>query len=308
MIKKLLFASMLTTFSVLGTMAQDIFIGTTDSFYYEWSKKPDYANGEVGPNGFLWNSNFGTNMAAAKDSVGAVTYGTPYEGTTHLEFYYDFNGWWCSGGAVLDKWDEILGSYPGSKDLTGATHLRLYWKAFSAVNPGNTLTFTLSDANGNGKTVVVCDSSNQATYVQKLIPIDSFVGTTSLNLAAVQKVNFAVSDGNNTWWMSNGASSGVFFLDAIQFVNLNGISNSTGTESYAAYPSPFTDETVIRVNSSVSAPMSIKVIDTKGTEVSASEGHFTNEEITLGKGLEKGIYFVHASYQNRVQVIKIVKM
>jgi hypothetical protein len=90
--------------------------------------------------------------------------------------------------------------------------------------------------------------------------------------------------------------------------SVTGVSYSKGTDSYTAFPSPFTDETVIKVNSTISAPMSIKVMDTKGIMVSSSEDHFTNESITVGKGLEKGIYFVQATYQNRMQVIKIVKI
>jgi hypothetical protein len=92
-------------------------------------------------------------------------------------------------------------------------------------------------------------------------------------------------------------------------VTTTGVSHSaSSSDTYASYPSPFTDETVIKVNSTESAPLSIKVMDTKGIVVGTSEGHFTNEEITIGKGLEKGIYFVQAAYQNRMQVIKIVKM
>jgi hypothetical protein len=312
MIKKLLFASMLTIFSVLSTMAQtppyDVFIGTTNTLFYEWSKGPD----------FKWNG-------TSKDSIGAVTSFTPYEGADHYEFNYNITGWWGSGAWVLDTYDEVAGSYPGKVDLSAYTHLRLYYKGFSAGNPRNVMKWHFSDATGNGPEVIVFDSCNNGTYVEKLIPLTDFLGIvpdgsdpdaldddTLTSLAAIEHITWSVADGDNTWWMTGGATQGVWYMDAVQFVDMSGstgVSHSTGSsDTYASYPSPFTDETVIKVNSTVNAPMSIKVMDTKGTVVSTSEGHFTNEEIALGKGLEKGIYFVQAAYQNRMQVIKIVKM
>jgi hypothetical protein len=468
MIKKLLFASILTIFSVVSTMAQfNLFIRTADSLHYEWSKNrtSDAAwpyckdasgncidkttgtcqlNGNGDPsgcdfdgpplddndgtihNGFIWNN--------TQDSVGAVTSGGPYEGNTHYEFNYEFSGWWASGAWTFGPYYQNASSQwvAPAKDFSTYTHLKLYWKGFSAQTPKGLLTFQFSgkgsdNQNHSGAAVYVCDNSNTATYTEKIIPLSSFLNSGLDVLTSVDHITFAIADTSNTWWQFSGGTTGVFYLDAIQLVNIpdgimvegNGyatmpdstynfgnatvggsgnanlfnISNvaattltlsgtpvisgtdaadftvttnpsssiaagasssftitfnpsSTGTktavltisnnlsgggsyvinltgegvtttgvahskgssDTYASYPSPFTDETVIKVNSTVNAPMSIKVMDTKGTVISNSEGHFTNEEITLGKGLEKGVYFVQASYQDRMQVIKIVKM
>jgi hypothetical protein len=99
-------------------------------------------------------------------------------------------------------------------------------------------------------------------------------------------------------------------------INLTGTGNAitglsysnAGTDSYTAYPSPFQEETSVRINSSIDVPVSIKMTDTKGTTVYASEAYFTNQEITLGKGLPQGVYTVQATYGNKMQLIRIVKI
>jgi hypothetical protein len=587
MIKKLLFATILATFSVLSTMAQnapyDIFIGTTNNLHFGWAKNrlsgpaaPNCkdANGDCidkttgtcqlvngnpqncdingaplddndGPRaGFFWNNTL--------DSVGAITSAGPYEGADHMEFNYNTADWWASGAF---NFNPGYAKVP-TKDFSGYTHLKLFWKGFSAGNPRNKFNFQLSDTAGNyGPNVLVADSSNQATYVQKNVALKSFLGLsddgkkTLSSLSTMMGLGYSVSDGNNTWWMTGGATEGVFYIDAIQLldwlavdaggtsvfhsdtvdfgttpqgtatatttftienvgdsvltlsgspkitvsgdaadfaivqsamtsplspsssttftvtfdpatigtkaailsiennysptghfdivlvgrtpdllpeisvkagstpvasagsfkfdttdigansaltftitnlgnadlnltgtpkitlsgdadftvnetatispvpattgntttfivtftpttaaaksavitidnndadegsyvINLTGVGKTaatglfgsnkkSGSDTYAAYPTPFTDETVIKVNSTVKAPMSIKVMDTKGTVISTSEGHFTNEDIALGKGLERGIYFVQTIYQDKIQVIKIVKI
>ena len=436
MIKKLLFALVLATFFGVSAMAQaptkDLFIGTTDNLRYDWSRE-DGKPVVPATDGFVWNSNFRSDFSNAKDSTGAVTYGNPYEGADHYEFDYDFTGWWCSGGWNFGAYIESpVGSGnwrpPYIDFFSKYTHLKLYTKGFSAQNPHNVLKFQLN----GGPSVVVADSSNSDFgngsngYVEKIISLKSFMGTALPNLDTINKMGYSIADGDNTWWQTSGASSGFFFMDAMQLVSwikldagattvmnkdtfdfgstaqgsssatttftitntgdssltlsggpmidisganaadftvvqsgvtsplapsgtttftvtfnpstvgtetatlsiannfspngslllnltgtgtsVTGLSNSKGTDSYTAYPSPFSDETVIKVNSTVSAPMSIKVMDTKGTVVSTSENHFTNENITIGKGLERGIYFVQTTYQDRIQVIKIVKM
>jgi hypothetical protein len=39
-----------------------------------------------------------------------------------------------------------------------------------------------------------------------------------------------------------------------------------------------------------------------------SEDYDTNQDITLGKDLSGGVYLVQVTYQNRIQVIKLVKI
>jgi hypothetical protein len=452
--KQLLFASIITIFSVVSSMAQtqtyNLFIGKTDSLYYEWAKirvnkasawpnaggtcttTPCDQNGwpmddnDAPANGFIWTGIPGFKNGVGTDSIGAVSSNQPYEGDTHYEFNYKQTDYWAAGGWVINKFKNATYAYP--EDLSGYTHLKLYWKGYSPV--GDAFNFSLIGPD-TGPAVVICDNLGSATYKQKIVPMSSFLGTwvdyqnvshTLSDLTAVVRMNFGVQ-------VAGMVTSGSFFMDAIQFVkipdlilvegngfavtptdtmpynfgdvgigntipttfkisnvnnsttltlagtpvisgtdaadftvttnpatsiaagtsanftitfnpsslgtktatltiansfstggsyiinltgegvnNVTGLSYSKGTDSYTAYPSPFYDEAVIKVNSTVNTPMNIKVIDTKGTVVSTSDSHSTNENIAIGKGLEKGIYFVQATYQNRMQVIKIVKI
>ncbi len=79
-------------------------------------------------------------------------------------------------------------------------------------------------------------------------------------------------------------------------------------DSYSAYPSPFTNETSLKVSSEFSSPLSIKAIDSRGVEVYNSSAHFTNENISFGSDLAAGIYFVQLVHENKTQVIKIIKL
>jgi hypothetical protein len=386
-------------------------------------------------NGFYWTGGFPSVYGGGgHDSVGAVMSGGPYEGNTHLEFNYDFSGWWCQGAFDLSHYalDTNTSQWvvPG-KDLSAYNYLKLYWYGYSSQAPKQLLTFNFTgigsdNISHNGPQVAVCDNSNTLNYTEKFIPLSKFLGSGLDVLTGLQKITFYVSDTANVWWQYNGGDKGIWYMDAIQLVNIpdsvlvegngyaaspggtydfgkdstntpipalfkisniansmtltlsgtpvisgtdaadftvttnpatsigadtsatftitfnpssngtktatltvansfsaggayvinltgqgsnvTGVSSSKGTDSYSAYPSPFYDETVIKVNSSANTPMSIKVIDTKGTVVSTSDSHFTNENITIGKGLEKGVYFVQATYQDRMQVIKIVKI
>jgi hypothetical protein len=215
MIKKLLFASILTIFSELSAMAQnapfDLFIGTTNNFNYFWSKKPD---------GFIWNNTI--------DSVGTVTYDSPYEGADHMEFKYNVAGWWCAGAFTLNP-------YPwGPENFSGYTHLKLYWKGYSAANPDNTFSFSLSDPAGHtGPNAVVFDDCNTLGYQKKIVPLKAFLGVVydwqnlpvdSLkDLNAISLINYSVSldeSFDNSW---DGVSSGVWYMDAVQLVDWIGV-------------------------------------------------------------------------------------
>jgi uncharacterized repeat protein (TIGR01451 family) len=213
MIKKLLVASILTTFSTVSIMAQtstkDLFIGTTNNLYYLWSKTS--ANGIPGSDGFIWNH--------TKDSIGPVTYDFPFEGNDHMEFNYNISGWWGGGAFALNPLYEAM-------DLSAYRYLKLYWKGYSSQNPNNALTFSLTDGNGNtGPNVNVALNSNTVDYQEIIIPLSLFLGaseydSTYLNdLTAIKWINFFLKDGDNTWWMTGGATSGVFYLDAIQLLD-----------------------------------------------------------------------------------------
>jgi hypothetical protein len=88
-----------------------------------------------------------------------------------------------------------------------------------------------------------------------------------------------------------------------------GISHgNAGGDTYVAYPTPFTDEAVIKINSSLNSTVSIRVVDSKGITMYTSEDYNTNQDIVIGKGLAGGVYLVQVTYENRIQVIKLVKI
>jgi hypothetical protein len=168
-------------------------------------------------------------------------------------------------------------------NLTGTPKITLSGDADFTVNETATIS-PVPATTGNTTTFIVTFTPTTAAAKSAVITIDNNdadEGSYVINLTGVGKT----------------AATGLF-----------GSNKKSGSDTYAAYPTPFTDETVIKVNSTVKAPMSIKVMDTKGTVISTSEGHFTNEDIALGKGLERGIYFVQTIYQDKIQVIKIVKI
>jgi hypothetical protein len=424
--KKLLLASILTAFTVLSTMAQaptyNLFIDSSgialNRLMSGWAEGQN-GDGIYSGDGWTWDGPNGPEDSVG--AIGALGKTKPYEGSEQYEFKYNRAGWWTGGQLRVDK--NWAFSNIG-QDYSAYSHMKLYWLGYSELTPQNQLEFKLSSPSNTGSSVVVADSANQLTYVEKIIPLTSFLSGTLVDLTNIVGVDFQIINGGD-------GDLGLFLIDAIQFVDIasdsvlvegngfaavpgetykfdttdignsknidvfrisnvknsatltlagnpvisgtdaadftivknpksstiggggkyttfsikfdpstvgdknavltisndistggayvinlygyaadfpTGVTDAIGTDTYAAYPTPFTEETVIKINSTVSSPMSIKVMDTKGTVVSASEGHYTNEDITLGKGLEKGIFYVQVSYQDRVQVIKIVKM
>jgi hypothetical protein len=87
-----------------------------------------------------------------------------------------------------------------------------------------------------------------------------------------------------------------------------GISTGQGPDSYTNYPSPFNEETVLKVSTSFNTPLSVKIINLKGDSVYESAEFFTNQEISLGKELASGVYMLQINYGTEIQVIKIVKL
>lgn len=83
---------------------------------------------------------------------------------------------------------------------------------------------------------------------------------------------------------------------------------SSDRDSFISFPSPFSSNTVIRINSSLQLPMTITVADINGKIVYTENRHNTNEEIVLGEELENGVYWVRAVYGSNMKVIKIIKI
>jgi hypothetical protein len=108
---------------------------------------------------------------------------------------------------------------------------------------------------------------------------------------------------------NNDSNKGTYVIDLTGTGNtVTALYGNSGSDTYEVYPSPFANEAVLKISSSLQVPVTVKVADSKGMIVYTSEDFFTNQDISFGNELEKGIYFVQVTYQNRVQVIKIVKI
>jgi hypothetical protein len=176
-------------------------------------------------------------------------------------------------------------------------------------------TFTIenlgtADLTLSGSPAVSISGTNAADFTIVQTSVTSPVavsGTTSFtisfNPSAAGSRTAAITIANND------LDEGTYVINLTGTGNtVTGIANKAGSDTYEAFPSPFAHEAVIKINSSLDAAISVKVADTKGVIVYTSEDYRTNEEFALGNNLANGIYFVQLTYENRVQIIRIVKM
>ncbi|TCN59114.1 T9SS C-terminal target domain-containing protein [Flavobacterium circumlabens] len=78
-------------------------------------------------------------------------------------------------------------------------------------------------------------------------------------------------------------------------------------DSFTVYPNPIKDQATLQIKSETTEPLSLKIIDSKGSICYASSAYFTNEEIKIGDKLSSGIYIVTAQYGAIKKSIKIIK-
>jgi hypothetical protein len=74
-----------------------------------------------------------------------------------------------------------------------------------------------------------------------------------------------------------------------------------------AFPTIFHDHTSIQVSSSNTVPLTVRAINGTGVEVFQSADYFTNEFIPFGADLSPGLYLVQLIYQNKVEMVKVIK-
>jgi endo-1,4-beta-D-glucanase Y len=138
------------------------------------------------------------------------------------------------------------------------------------------------------------------------LPPGSVITSASSDSSSIT-VTFGTTGGTVALTETNGAGS-TTSNKTITMSGATSISTGLGSDTYLNYPSPFTEETTLRINASATAPLSIRLSDVKGNPVYQSDEFFTNEDINLGKGLASGVYMVQISYGSKVQIIKIVKL
>lgn len=78
-------------------------------------------------------------------------------------------------------------------------------------------------------------------------------------------------------------------------------------DSFTIYPNPVKNQATLHIKSSVTEPLTIKIIDMKGDVCFSSSDFSTNEDIKIGEKLPRGVYIVNAVYGNIKKSMKIIK-
>jgi endoglucanase len=142
--------------------------------------------------------------------------GSPYEGSNHYRFGYNFSDWWAGFGLNMDSW----GSGP-ARDFSGYTHLRLAYRGLSA---GQSLNVVLRNGGDFGNTIEVGPSMGSYGLVD--IPLLALTVGTNVAAGAVRELNFNVSSNTQT-------GSGEVYVDAISLVNISGGPSGASASTWA---------------------------------------------------------------------------
>ena len=78
-------------------------------------------------------------------------------------------------------------------------------------------------------------------------------------------------------------------------------------DSFTVYPNPVKSQSTLHIKSTITEPLSLKIIDMKGIVCYSSDTYFTNEDIKIGDKLSSGVYIVNAQYGKIKKSIKIIK-
>lgn len=134
-----------------------------------------------------------------------VTGQTPFEGTKHYRFDYNFVQWWAGVGLNMDNWGAST-----ARNFSGFSHLRIAYRGLSA---GQTITITLRNGSNYGNTVEV--GTSNSTYAVVDIPIISLTAGSPVIAAAVREIDLSISSPAQ-------AGNGIVFFDALELVTVAG--------------------------------------------------------------------------------------
>lgn len=107
-----------------------------------------------------------------------------------------------------------------------------------------------------------------------------------------------------------GTSSKVLPLKVVRPTNttLLGMNEDLAeNDKVFAYPNPFANEISIRVSTTSTAPLQLKITDITGKVLFSSTKYATNAPIVISENLPDGILLVQAIYQNKVKTFKVIK-
>ncbi len=78
-------------------------------------------------------------------------------------------------------------------------------------------------------------------------------------------------------------------------------------DSFTIYPNPIKVESTLHIKSFTTEPISLKIVDMKGSVCFSSNDYSTNEDIKIGDKLASGVYIVNVSYGSINKSMKIIK-
>lgn len=81
----------------------------------------------------------------------------------------------------------------------------------------------------------------------------------------------------------------------------------TDSDSFTVYPNPIKVESTLHIKSFTTEPISLKIVDMKGSVCFSSNDYSTNEDIKIGDKLTAGVYIVNVSYGSVTKSMKIIK-
>jgi len=196
--------------------------------------------------------------------------------------------WTITNGGCTPSTDDVVisvGSAPGSNTITGPTTV-------SPNQPGVTYSVT---------------PPNPASTYHWTFPAGTVVTGASGPDSSSVTVTFGPGGGLISVTETNPFGAPTTASTTIS-TGATGISSGLGGDSYVLYPSPFFEQTTIKISSMSTTQMTIKVMDVKGNTVFVNNEYYTNEDVVLGKDLATGVYMVQISYAGKLQVVKMVKL
>lgn len=81
----------------------------------------------------------------------------------------------------------------------------------------------------------------------------------------------------------------------------------TDSDSFTIYPNPIKVESTLHIKSFTTEPISLKIVDMKGSVCFSSNDYSTNEDIKIGDKLTAGVYILNVSYGSVIKSMKIIK-
>lgn len=78
-------------------------------------------------------------------------------------------------------------------------------------------------------------------------------------------------------------------------------------DTFTIYPNPVKNQSTLHIKSSITEPLTLKIVDMKGLVCFSSDSFYTNEDIKIGDKLATGVYIVKASYGSVKKSLKIIK-